>query len=94
MIGTDVVIDAIGALDRWQDDEPERSPLVEFIFHPVPARGARERALRTRRTVALGGGHQQARLTLYASVAGLGFLGRMVHCNIGQPSLWVIYPGD
>ena len=94
VLGVEAVIEAIRALDRRQDDEPERSPLVELIFHPVPARGARERALRSRRTLVLGGGHQQARLTLYASMAGLGFLGRMVHCNIGQPSLWIVYPGD
>jgi hypothetical protein len=92
--GVEAVIAAIRALDRRQDDEPERSLLVELIFHPVPARGARERALLARRTPALGGGHQQARLTLYTSLAGLGLLGRMVHCNVGQPSLWVAYPGD
>ena len=94
VLGVEVVIEAIRALDRQQDDEPERSRLVEAIFHPVPSRGERERTLRSRRTLALGGGHQQARLTLYASLAGLGLLGRMVHCNIGQPSLWVVYPGD
>jgi hypothetical protein len=92
--GIEPVIETICTLDRWQDDEPERSPIVEFIFHPVPSRGARERALRTDRMRPLGGGHQQARLTLYVSIAGLGLIGRMVHCNVGQPSLWVVYPGD
>ncbi len=93
-LGVEPVIAAVRTLDSWQDDEPERSRLVEFIFHPVPSRGNRERALRRQRAVVFGGGHQQTRLTLYASMAGLGLLGRMVHCAVGRPDLWVLYPGD
>ncbi len=88
------VIAAIGQLDAWQDDEPERSPGVEFIFHPVPSLGNRERALTRGTRPSLGGGHQQTRITLFTSLAGFGLLGRVVHCNIGRPSLWVVYPGD
>ncbi len=32
-------------LDRLQDDEPERSPGIESVFHPIPASGHRVRAL-------------------------------------------------
>ena len=93
-LGVEPVLRAVRQLDAWQDDEPHRSPGVEFIFHPVPSRGNRERALLNRRRPTLGGAHQQTRLTLFASLSGLGLLGRAVHCNIGRPSLWVVYPGD
>lgn len=93
-LGAAPVQRAIGQLDAWQDDEPERSAGVEFIFHPVPSRGNRERALERKRRTTLGGAHQQTRLTLFTSLAGFGLLGRAVHCNIGRPSLWVVYPGD
>jgi hypothetical protein len=93
-LGRDTVVSAVRQLDAWQDDEPERSPGVEFTFHPVPSRGNRERALaRTPRHVH-GGAHQLTRLSLFASLAGGSLLGRVVHCNIGRPSLWAVYPGD
>ncbi len=93
-LGVDAVIGAIRQLDAWQDDEPERTPGVEFVFHPVPSRNNRGRALHRRTRPVLGGGHQQTRLTLYASLAAGGLLGRVVHCNIGRPALWAVYPGD
>jgi hypothetical protein len=93
-LGSEPVVRAVRQLDAWQDDEPVRSPGLEFIFHPVPAVANRERALKRHAHASLGGGHQQTRLTLYASLASASLLGRMVHCNIGRPSLWVIYPGD
>ncbi len=93
-LGVDRVVGAIRQLDAWQDNEPERSPGVEFVFHPVPSRNNRERALHRRTRPVLGGGHQQTRLTLYASLAAGGLLGRVVHCNIGRPALWAVYPGD
>ncbi len=93
-VGTSKVVAAIRQLDAWQDDEPERSPGVEFIFHPVPSRGNRERALSRAHRKTLGGGHQQTRLTLFTSLTAFGLLGRVVHCNIGRPELWVVYPGD
>ncbi len=93
-LGTDAVANAITQLDRWQDDEPERSAGVEFVFHPVPSRNNRLRSLRAKGTHVLGGGHQLTRLTLFISPASLSLLSRVVHCNIGRPSLWVVYPGD
>ncbi len=93
-VGVDAVVKAIRQLDAWQDDEPERTAGVEFIFHPVPSRNNRERALHRRTHPTMGGGHQQTRLTLFASLAAGGLLGRVVHCNIGRPSLWAVYPGD
>ncbi len=35
-----------------------------------------------------------ARVALYLCVAGLGLLGRVVHCNVGRPEAWVFVPGD
>ena len=35
-----------------------------------------------------------ARVALYLCVAGLGLLGRVVHCNAGRPEAWVFLPGD
>jgi len=93
-LGAARVIAAIRQLDAWQDDEPERSPGVEFIFHPVPSRHNRERALSRGTRATFGGGHQQTRLTLFTSLASFALLGRVVHCNIGRPSLWAVYPGD
>lgn len=92
-VGHAAVSDAITQLDRWQDDEAERSPRVERIFHPVPSRGNRLRAL-TLREDRTGGAHQLTRLALFTSVATLSLLGRAVHCNIGRPALWTMYPGD
>lgn len=93
-LGSADVSRAVARLDHWQDDEPERSPLVEFVFHPVPAAARRMRALDAGQPHTLGGGHQLARLALLAGLAGGSVLGRMVHCNLGRPSLWVVYPGD
>lgn len=88
----------IAQLDAWQDDEDERSPVVETIFHPVPSRAARMRALAA---AARGDADAPAtaawhatRMMLFLSWAGLGGLARAVHCNIGRPSLWVMLPGD
>jgi hypothetical protein len=93
-LGTSKVVHAIRQLDAWQDDEPERSPGVEFIFHPVPSRANRERALARVHRKTFGGAHQQTRLTLFTSLTAFGLLGRVVHCNIGRPELWAVYPGD
>lgn len=76
-------------LDREQDDEPARSPWVERIFHPVPSLTAR---LRGERSGA--GAWQAARLALYLSWSVPGLLSRSVHCNVGRPDVWVLFPGD
>lgn len=93
-LGREPVQRALRQLDAWQDDEPERSPGVEFTFHPVPSRGNRERALSRAARRTLGGAHQLTRLSLFTSLAAGSLLGRVVHCNIGRPALWAVYPGD
>jgi len=35
-----------------------------------------------------------ARTALYLSWAGVGLLGRAVHCNLGRPEVWVFLPSD
>ena len=94
VLGVDTTARAMAQLDVWQDDEPQRSELVETIFHPVPAVGNRLRRLREEVAAPNLGGHQQTRLTLLSSLVTGSVLGRAVHCNIGRPSLWVVYPGD
>lgn len=93
----DAVAGTITQLDQWQDDEPERGERVETIFHPVPSRGARLRALDAAAAAApaaSSGAWHATRMMLYLSWAGIGGLARAVHCNIGRPSLWVMLPGD
>jgi hypothetical protein len=89
------IVATIERLDGWQDDEAERAPGVELIFHPVPARSARVRALLNAESPqpATGAWHA-TRMMLYLSWAGLGGLSRAVHCNIGRPAVWVLLPGD
>lgn len=84
------------ALERDQDDELERARGVETIFHPVPAARHRMAALRGERAAgpsALAAWHA-ARTALYLSWAGVGLLGRAVHCNLGRPEAWVFLPSD
>jgi len=94
-----LVASTITQLDRWQDDEAERGRRVETVFHPVPSRGARLRAL-TAGDQPSGNGFMAAgawhatRMMLYLGWAGLGGLSRVVHCNLGRPTVWVMLPGD
>jgi hypothetical protein len=92
-VGPDAVREAIVTLDRWQDDEPARAPLVEAIFHPVPTPTARIAALGDR-TPSLAGAWRVARLALPSGLAAWSLLGRAVHCNLGRPALWWMLPGD
>lgn len=91
--------EALSPLDRWQDDEPHRSPGVEAVFHPVPAVGVRLARL------GAGGGapverpahllaHHLARHALWLGWGTLSPLSRLVHCNVGRPVLWAMLPGD
>lgn len=91
--GASAVREGILALDRWQDDEPVRTPLVEAVFHPVPSRATREAAL-AGPTPAASGAWRVARLALPLGLGGWSLLGRAVHCNLGRPALWWILPGD
>ena len=79
-------------LDRLQDDEPRRSRWVERVFHPIPSVERRMDALGGRGGEV--GAWQGARMTLYLSWAGMSLLARAVHCNVGRPELWVLFPGD
>ncbi len=76
-------------LDRQQDDEPEWAKWIERIFHPVPSLAARLRG-----GASGPGAWQAARLALYLSWSVPGLLGRSVHCNVGRPDVWVLFPGD
>ncbi len=78
-------------LDRLQDGEPMRPSLVETIFHPVPSVENRLEGPRSHQVI---GFWDAARTSIYLSLAGLGLLGRAVHCNCGRPSLWVFLPTD
>jgi hypothetical protein len=98
-VGAPAVRAAVAALDRWQDDEAERAPAVEAVFHPVPARGRRLARLADATPVAgapAGGAaaHQLARHALFLAWGTLSPLARAVHCNVGRPALWVFWPGD
>ncbi len=93
----DLIESTIVQLDAWQDDEAERGKRVETVFHPVPSRGARLRALEADDAAGparAAGAWQATRMMLYLSWAGIGGLSRAVHCNVGRPPLWVLLPGD
>jgi len=81
----------IEMLDDLQDRERQRGPFVEVIFHPVPSVQSR---LRGPRAAGVKGCWDAARSAVFISIAGLGLLGRAVHCNCGRPSLWVFLPID
>ncbi|WP_439630199.1 SDR family oxidoreductase [Gemmata sp.] len=78
-------------LDDLQDGERDRSPLIETIFHPVPSVTQRLRGPHSHGRL---GYWDAARTAVYLSPAGLGLLGRAVHCNCGRPALWVFLPAD
>ncbi|MDC0585252.1 hypothetical protein OAO71_01030 [Planctomycetota bacterium] len=84
--------ETLGALDRLQDDEPERPASVESVFHPIPALESRRRALQAP-TGGLAPWHV-ARTAIYLSIVGMNPLHRLVHCNVGRPELWVFLPAD
>ncbi|CAN5311275.1 hypothetical protein BH11PLA2_BH11PLA2_27030 [soil metagenome] len=78
-------------LDDLQDSERERPALIEAIFHPVPALNSRLHGPNAHGRL---GCWDAARTSVFTSVAGLGLLGRAVHCNCGRRSLWVFLPTD
>lgn len=82
--------ETLTVLDRLQDDEPTRSTLIETIFHPVPSLGNRRNEQENTCPIAW----HSARMTLYLSLACMGLLTRAVHCNVGRPELWVMFPTD
>jgi hypothetical protein len=86
----DLISKTASSVDRFQDDEPERSPLIETIFHPVPSVTGRCRHEPVKGFVTW----NVARTTLFFSWACFSFLSRSVHCNLGRPALWLMLPTD
>lgn len=86
----DLISDTAFTMDQLQDGEPERSRMIETIFHPVPNVASRNRPEPIRGLAAW----NVARTTLFFSWACLGFLSRTVHCNVGRPELWTMLPTD
>lgn len=87
---------SIELLDKWQDDEPTRTPNVERIFHPVPARSNRLARLSQDAGAGLRPwhAHNLARQALWMSWGAFTPISRAVHCNVGRTALWVMLPGD
>ena len=77
-------------IDQQQDDEQERPRIIETIFHPVPSVGRRHDRGKASTPIAW----HVARTALFLSWACMGLLVRAVHCNVGRPELWVMYPTD
>ncbi len=88
-----VLLSALQHLDRLQDDEPNRSPQIESVFHPIPSLEGRRRALMSPEPTPPGAWHL-ARTALYLAYPGLSLLPRAVHCNAGRPELWIHLPAD
>ena len=78
-------------LDRRQDGEPTRPGWVETIFHPIPSVQNRQAATDSPPSP---GAWDAARTAVFVSAAGLGLLGRAVHCNCGRPALWAFLPTE
>jgi len=71
------------------EDGSSRSA-VQAIFYPIPSAALRLRQLEQPHSRMILG--NLARSNLYYSWATLTLLGRAVHCNVGQPALWVFPP--
>ena len=88
----DNLVAAIRALAGIQDDEKTRHTAVQLIFHPIPS-------VSLRTGMSINGTRQfaawnAARLAIFLSWAGLSFVSRAVHCNVGRPDVWVLLPCD
>lgn len=86
------LVAAIRALASIQDDEETRHSAVQLIFHPIPAV-----SLRTAQATSHAkhfAAWNAARLAIFLSWAGLSFVSRAVHCNVGRPDVWVLLPCD
>ncbi len=87
----DLLLQTISGIDAMMEDEAERTNAVQLIFHPIPTPGRRAQALDGATVL---GAWNLARYAVWLSIAGLGLLGRAVHCNAGRPALWCILPAD
>lgn len=81
-------LEALVKVEEMGDQEPRRTTRLEAVFHPIPSVSRRERVPSQRRPAFW----DVARTSLFLSAAGLGLLGRAVHCNCGRPALWVFLP--
>ena len=86
----DLIFETAHSQDKMQDGEPDRSKLIEAIFHPVPSVSSRNQ--RTSKSTLFA--WNAARTSLFFSWACFGVLSRAVHCNVGRPELWVMLPTD
>ena len=88
----DALVASIRALASIQDDEATRHSAVQLIFHPIPSVSLRtENTLQNTNQLAA---WNAARLAIFLSWAGLSFVSRAVHCNVGRPDVWVLLPCD
>jgi Zn-dependent protease with chaperone function len=85
---------AVRKINETQGDDEERARLVESVFHPIPSVERRVERIGSDGREPPKGAWNAARVRLYLSWAGLDFLSRAVHCNVGRPQVWVILPGD
>ena len=86
----DLIFETAYSQDKMQDGEPDRSKLIEAIFHPVPSVSSRNQKP-TKSTLSA---WNAARTTLFFSWSCFGVLSRAVHCNVGRPELWAMLPTD
>ena len=86
-----LIDETIRRLDAMQDAEPERPVGIETVFHPIPSVRSRLQGPLSHNPK---GFLDAARSSVFLSAAGLGLLGRSVHCNCGRPALWVFLPSD
>ncbi len=94
-VGVAAVKASIERLDKWQDDEPTRTPNIERIFHPVPARANRLARLDGERSgLHALHAHNLARQALWLGWGSFSAISRAVHCNVGRTALWAMLPGD
>jgi Zn-dependent protease with chaperone function len=95
-VGADATYRAMAKLDEWQEGESSRPEAIETIFHPVPQLRERIQRLQAGASAeALPPSFYHATRTMLASGwAFTGLLGRAVHCNLGRPALWVVFPSD
>jgi hypothetical protein len=91
-VSKELLLETILDIDKMMENEPERSNAVQFVFHPIPTPKRRMAAIETG-TMTRGAWHV-ARYAIWLSLAGLGLLGRAVHCNAGKPDLWCMLPAD
>ncbi|MFP4188040.1 MAG: hypothetical protein ACLFR5_01345 [Halobacteriales archaeon] len=90
-VDADTLERTVREINETQGDDERRNRSIETVFHPIPSVERRVENFGDEPPV---GAWKAARVRLYLSWAGLDFLSRAVHCNVGRPQLWVMLPGD